>query len=430
MLDALFVRFLQETKTLPQDGWTKGSTNQDIEIYMKPMEGSDLKATIGRGYADFPARLIAGLFNDLTCRKTWDTMYKAGRILETIDPWTVVVHHEFKAIWPTAAREVVAIQQVRELPDGAFALFGCSVEHPSCPPRSGFVRAEAVVGGCLITPVDGINRCKIDNVTFADPKGNLPAFVVNKVAVEQPLSVANVIKMAKSMDPRKYKDYMYVSPSRVNAAAQNVDADSSLISAPSLVTLAPVEMPSSELVASTANSPEDNREKMATEVEAIVSGSSAMQHGQLLLDPCMFNTKKIRESCIPSANGHFSARALAKFIAAIGTGGKLIGGRRILTQESALEISKVRAVEEHAVQNDIKWCLGVRRFSIMDSEGRERNTVWGHSGMGGSIAIYDPENDIAIAITVNKLTLDREFTRTVLNHIVQELGMGVLVDLD
>jgi hypothetical protein len=39
------------------------------------------------------------------------------------------------------------------------------------------------------------------------------------------------------------------------------------------------------------------------------------------MDPRIFNDRKLREAVIPAANGHFSARALAKFYAA------LLGGR-------------------------------------------------------------------------------------------------------
>lgn len=50
--------------------------------------------------------------------------------------------------------------------------------------------------------------------------------------------------------------------------------------------------------------------------------------------------------------------------------------------------------------------------------------------MGGSLGIYECDSDIAIGITVNKLTLEREFTRTVLNHIAQETGTGLMIEME
>ena len=54
----------------------------------------------------------------------------------------------------------------------------------------------------------------------------------------------------------------------------------------------------------------------------------------------------------------------------------------------------------------------------------------GHTALGGSIALYDSDSDLAIAILVNRLTLERELTSTVVNHIVQETGAGLLVDIE
>lgn len=63
---------------------------------------------------------------------------------------------------------------------------------------------------------------------------------------------------------------------------------------------------------------------------------SAFSGGISLMDPCIFNTASVRKACIPSANGHFSARALAKlysnFCVTVSSGNKVKsqGGHRPL----------------------------------------------------------------------------------------------------
>jgi hypothetical protein len=37
----------------------------------------------------------------------------------------------------------------------------------------------------------------------------------------------------------------------------------------------------------------------------------------LTADPCIYNAKIVQEACIPSANGHFSARAIARFYSSL-----------------------------------------------------------------------------------------------------------------
>ena len=67
---------------------------------------------------------------------------------------------------------------------------------------------------------------------------------------------------------------------------------------------------------------------------------------------------------------------------------------------------------------------------VTEGDGKERTNVFGHMGLGGSLAMYDPDTDVAIAVTVNKLTLEREFSQTVVNHVAQQLGIGVLIALE
>ena len=50
---------------------------------------------------------------------------------------------------------------------------------------------------------------------------------------------------------------------------------------------------------------------------------------------------------------------------ATGTGGKLIGSRRIVSQETAQLMTRVHAVETHALHNDVEWGLGLRRFAFV-----------------------------------------------------------------
>ena len=46
---------------------------------------------------------------------------------------------------------------------------------------------------------------------------------------------------------------------------------------------------------------------------------------EYLADPRIFNDKILRQAIVPAANGHFSARSLAKFYAVLANGGELNG---------------------------------------------------------------------------------------------------------
>ena len=194
------------------------------------------------------------------------------------------------------------------------------------------------------------------------------------MATEQPLCVANVIKLTKSIaDLSVYRDQPLIATEKQQEKKANND---SIKQQPSRTQPAPSNPPPrvadkiepvtiSEPLTSVAPSSDSTSktEALSTEIQEMLSGTTAASHGQLLLDPCMFNTKVVREGCIPSANGHFTASALAKFMAVLGHGGQLGSSRRILSVASSRDIAAVRSAERRAFHADVQWGLGVRRFT-------------------------------------------------------------------
>lgn len=142
--------------------------------------------------------------------------------------------------------------------------------------------------------------------------------------------------------------YFAIGPSRMSWSLGMIRMPAAVAQPTLMKTLEPSSMPAPLPAAASAPQPsasmskssedaerQGRADKLAQEVEGLISGSNAASHGQLLMDPCMFNTTKvcllscsasnsmnwhwvqIREAFIPSANGHMSARAMAKVMATI-----------------------------------------------------------------------------------------------------------------
>ncbi len=103
---------------------------------------------------------------------------------------------------------------------------------------------------------------------------------------------------------------------------------------------------------------------------------------------------------IPAANGVFTARSLARMYAALAADGEL-DGVRLLSPETL-----ARATE---VQNDrpdlvivfpMHWRLG---YHLVFTAAGELPNGFGHSGLGGSGGWADPDRQLAVAMTVNRM---------------------------
>lgn len=104
---------------------------------------------------------------------------------------------------------------------------------------------------------------------------------------------------------------------------------------------------------------------------------------------------------IPSANGHATARALARFMGALATDGE-VDGVPILSPASVAEASRERIRGQDLVLPfELSWAAGFMRNVPNHFFGPGEATI-GHSGWGGSCAFADPGHRVAGAYVMNR----------------------------
>lgn len=110
--------------------------------------------------------------------------------------------------------------------------------------------------------------------------------------------------------------------------------------------------------------------------------------------------RRILEAQIPAVNGVFTARSLARLYAALAGGGE-IDGTRLLHPDTVHEAGRVQTRGRDIVLNiPMRWRLGYHHaFSL----GPPTRMGFGHFGYGGSGGWADPETELALAFTTNRL---------------------------
>ncbi len=148
-----------------------------------------------------------------------------------------------------------------------------------------------------------------------------------------------------------------------------------------------------------------------------------------------YNDMRIRKACIPSANGHFNARSLARMYAAHANGGQ-VDGVRLVSKERIAEMQRILTrLPDRVIFMPIPKGVGfMMGGTLPDMTGAQvvgvtgpRSTAFGHSGAGGSTAFADPEVGLAVAVTINKMqnSLQGEGpTLEICQLIREELGVA------
>ncbi|HXH21356.1 MAG TPA: serine hydrolase domain-containing protein [Dehalococcoidia bacterium] len=120
-----------------------------------------------------------------------------------------------------------------------------------------------------------------------------------------------------------------------------------------------------------------------------------------------WNDMRLRQACVPSANGHFTARALARMYGALANGGE-IDGVRLVTPERVREMQRIvtnapdRVLLGWPLRKGIGYFMGGKTNGVHGAMG-PRETAFGHPGAGGSVAFADPEVGLSIAVTINRM---------------------------
>ncbi len=143
--------------------------------------------------------------------------------------------------------------------------------------------------------------------------------------------------------------------------------------------------------------------EMASDPESITY--KAIANPVPVVDPKLVNSRAWRGAEIPAANGHATARDLARLYDALATGGSL-AGRRILTTESIARASTEQAIGPDVVLGaKTRWGLG---FALTQPEIPlgPNPRAFGHPGAGGSLGFADPDARVGFGYTMSQMGSD------------------------
>ena len=181
----------------------------------------------------------------------------------------------------------------------------------------------------------------------------------------------------------------------------------------------------------------DGVEDRLTTLEIVAAGEGApipADHDMFKAMPLAmwrhFNHMPFRKACLPSGNGHFTARALAKMYAALAGDGSIDGVRLVspgrIVQMQRIVTRETDRVLMMPINKGIGFMMGGVEGGIHGPSG-PRETAFGHAGAGGSMAFADPEAGLAVALTINKMQypLPGEGTTLEICDLIRlELGVG------
>ncbi|MGH7779465.1 MAG: serine hydrolase domain-containing protein [Candidatus Binataceae bacterium] len=130
-----------------------------------------------------------------------------------------------------------------------------------------------------------------------------------------------------------------------------------------------------------------------------------MNPPEVVLDPKVVNSRAFRAMELPSANGHATARALARVYGALARGGE-IGGHRVLTPAS---IARGHTEQAFGMDEVLRQPTRIGLGFMLSHAGARLGPnphSFGHPGAGGSLGFADPGAKIGFGYAMNKMGVD------------------------
>jgi aarF domain-containing kinase len=144
------------------------------------------------------------------------------------------------------------------------------------------------------------------------------------------------------------------------------------------------------------------------------SGGAGGGSARMALDPRVFNDLVVRRACIPAANMHFTAHALATIYAALAADGS-VGEARLLSARYASELQRALRVP---ASDDNPIPFGLRTFDLTATPG-----AFGFNGMANSVGLAHPGlGSLSVVVLVNQLTVYADAPKRVLGAVCEALG--------
>ena len=166
----------------------------------------------------------------------------------------------------------------------------------------------------------------------------------------------------------------------------------------------------------------DDAEQQRTNGKQVLAKYRGLQQ---LMNPSVFNMRKVREAKLPSANGHASAASLAHFFHAVIRPDDPVLTPKILAEARTPQrsSSSSRSLGSNAMLNDSRslFGLGFQLHDFVVSDGSTVTSI-GHSGVGGSLVLAVPEENIVIGLTFNHLSGHSMARQKLLGIVFDALG--------
>jgi len=166
--------------------WDDLGVTNGVQVSRMNVEGSSLFAFRGEAMVEVPLAVLSGLILSDPHGPEWVDLMFVSELVERKTPTVKIIYQGYDLPWPISDRDYVLHQAASYDPAGqSFTLNFHSLKHPTRPENSDLVRAQAHRTYWFLKVVSP-TQTHVTVEVHTDPKGSLPAWLVNLIQQDWP----------------------------------------------------------------------------------------------------------------------------------------------------------------------------------------------------------------------------------------------------
>ena len=174
--------------------WEKIREENNVVVYSQEINGSGIIKVKAEVVIDANMQLIQTTIDDVSYRQRWVPYLSESRILKEYSVTEKLEYSHFSAPWPASDRDFIYRHRLLRKDDKKIVFVLNVVESELMPEQSGIVRADMMESQYTLTALTN-KQTKVELIFYADPKGWLPDWLINKIQQVLPYIMLRNLKV-------------------------------------------------------------------------------------------------------------------------------------------------------------------------------------------------------------------------------------------
>ncbi|HEX4459652.1 MAG TPA: START domain-containing protein [Polyangia bacterium] len=194
------------------DGWEQIADKDGVKVFRKSVAGSPLKSMKGVGIVDVPVATVALVLLDDPRAHEWVDSLAESRVVRMVNPHEYIEYNHIAMPAICRDREFVTRVTLESRPAEKVAIIrSAPADDPSIAHNKKIIRGD-LISFYQLRSIDDGKRTELTIEMHTDPKGWLPAWVVNLFQKDWALeTIGGIRKQCKKPDlktPSEFATYL------------------------------------------------------------------------------------------------------------------------------------------------------------------------------------------------------------------------------